>query len=210
MATTTTETSVVTPVKGMVWKHAKRTDWRGEPKVLTVTSLQKSAKGTLVYSKDDLGQRVKTPLETFEKWVLEVVSVPAPVTTTAVKMTEVECMRLHQAAHAAGMAAGEAAVPAPMVVERHENPLDDESPVEQSWFVPEGLCGFAWVVTPGNTSFGRWGKKRGLLSKHYEGGMHLWVRAFGQSVTRKEAYAAAYAAVLREAGLKAYSGSRLD
>jgi hypothetical protein len=40
--------------------------------------------------------------------------------------------------------------------------------------------------------------------------MSLWVHQFDQSITRKEAYAAAYADTLRKHGIEAYAGSRLD
>lgn len=123
-----------------------------------------------------------------------------------------ELAALMRRAHAAGMAAGEAAVPPVMVVARHENPLDDASPVRERWVVPEGPCGFAWVtVRPGNSRAARvMAETLGARINSYEGGMMLWVGAFNQSITRKEAYAHAFAAMLREAGIKAYSGSRLD
>ena len=48
-------------------------------------------------------------------------------------------------AHEAGMAAIDGCVPTPMVVEQHESVFDDNSPVVESWYVSEGMCGFAWV-----------------------------------------------------------------
>lgn len=100
----------------------------------------------------------------------------------------------------------------PMIVEQHTNMMDDSSPVEKSWFIPEGPCGFAWVVVkPGNSSFALWCKKHQRASPHYYGGMNVkWVHEYGQSVQLKEAYARAFAGVLVEAGIKAYAGSRLD
>lgn len=118
---------------------------------------------------------------------------------------------LYDKAHAAGMAAGESNTPTPMVVAQHANPLDDKSPVEKAYFVSEGACGFAWItVHPGNCSFAVWLRKQGLARKAYHGGMEIWVHQFNQSISRKEAYADAFAKVLTEAGIKAYSGSRLD
>lgn len=46
--------------------------------------------------------------------------------------------------------------------------------------------------------------------KNYGGGWCIWVRAYGQSMTRKEAYANHFAAKLREYGIDAHSESRLD
>ena len=80
----------------------------------------------------------------------------------------------------------------------------------QKWHVPDGPCGFAYVVLrKSNTSFAIWAKKRGLFSKGYSG-TQLWVSDFNQSVTLKSAYAQAYARVLNQNGIECYSGSRLD
>jgi hypothetical protein len=115
-------------------------------------------------------------------------------------------------AAAAGKAAGEAAKPRTMVVTQHANPLNDNSPAVQQWVEPEGVCGFAWVnVSPGNCSFAKWLVKNKLARKAYYGGVDIWVSAFGQSMERKEACAAAMARVLvEELGVKAYSNSRMD
>lgn len=118
-------------------------------------------------------------------------------------------------AHAAGMAAGEAAVPTPMVVSQHASPFDDNSPVTKAWYVPEGACGFAWVkVYPANSAFAKWVVKTGRArgGTEYGGGRTVkWVGEFNQSIARKSAYADAFAKVLREKlGVKAYAGSRLD
>ena len=113
-------------------------------------------------------------------------------------------------AHAAGMVAGEAAKPTAMIVSEHENPLNDNSAVRKQWYVADGVCGFAWVnIRPGTSSFARWMVKHGKARKAYHGGVDVWVSEFGQSMQRKEAYAAAYAKVLNEAGIKAYSMSRM-
>lgn len=100
---------------------------------------------------------------------------------------------------AAGQKALEECTPTPMVVQQHTNPLDDSSPVSKSWYVSGGVCGFAWVnVSPGNTSFARWLVKQGYAGKSYRGGVDIWVRAGGQSLERKEAYAHAMAASLKK------------
>lgn len=118
-------------------------------------------------------------------------------------------------AHQAGCSAAQAAQPVPMVVHQHENVLDDYSPIQQSWNVSEGVCGFAWInVSPGNTSFSHYLKKNHGAQKSYYGGLEIWVSEYGQSMTRKEAYASAFANVLHEnkefTKTKAYSNSRMD
>ena len=117
-------------------------------------------------------------------------------------------------AHEAGMAAGSAKVATPMTLV--ESDLFD-NPIGKTYYVPEGPCGFAWVVTHehGNGKFVKYLKSisDGLTvgSKYYYGGYYVkWVREFGQSIEKKEVYADAYAAVLKDHGIKAYSGSRLD
>jgi hypothetical protein len=109
-------------------------------------------------------------------------------------------------AESAGLAAGEAVAPRPMVV------VGGVPGGEQKkYFVSEGVCGFAWItIRPGNSAFARYLKKVGKASKAYGGGVQVWVGQFNQSMQRKEAYANAYAAVLREAGVNAYAGSRMD
>ena len=118
-------------------------------------------------------------------------------------------------AHQAGMAAGVAKVPTPMVVAQHKNMADDNSEIEKTWVVPSGVCGFAWVVTTehGNGKFvkhlkasnGRCG------NKCYYGGHYVtWVWEFGQSYKQKMAYAGAYTDVLAGYGLKVYADGRLD
>lgn len=115
-------------------------------------------------------------------------------------------------AEAAGLAAGSGASPTPMVVGEADglsNKIKDGAP---RYFVPEGACGFAWVVVrPGNSSFARWAKKFKDARPEYGGGTCVkWVREFNQSVERKEAYAHAFAKVLSEAGINASARSRLD
>jgi len=119
--------------------------------------------------------------------------------------------KLYTEAHDAGMIAGAKALPTPMTVQQHASPFNDNSPVVKEWHVPEGACGFAWVtIRPGTCSFAKWLKKNDLASVAYGGGMQVWVHQFNQSVERKEAYAHAFAEVLRLHGIKAYAGSRLD
>ena len=114
-------------------------------------------------------------------------------------------------ARKAGMSAAEACVPTPMIVCEHSNPLDDNSPISREYApVMGGVCGFAWIKFPGNTAFGRWAKKQGLARSSYPTGLQIWVSEYGQSMEKKEAFAYAFAEVLRKHGIKAYADSRMD
>ena len=104
-------------------------------------------------------------------------------------------------AYKAGIEAGKNARPIPMYV------IDQGIPIDR---IDDGACGFAWIAFPGNTSFGKWAKKQGLARSHYPSGLCIWDSEFGQSVDRKDAFAGAYAKVLKDNGIDAYSGSRLD
>jgi fermentation-respiration switch protein FrsA (DUF1100 family) len=119
---------------------------------------------------------------------------------------------LYDRARAAGYEAVAQLNVAPMVVQKHTDPLNDNSPVVQSWVVEGGPCGFAWVnIKPGNCSFANWLKKNKLArSDSYYGGVTVWVSEFGQSMARKEAFAYAFAKVISEAGIRAYASSRMD
>jgi len=124
-----------------------------------------------------------------------------------------ECARIYKEADAAGCAAAEAAVPTPMIVGTPTTPLGNDIDFKkQTYFVADGLCGFAWVkIFPARGAFVTYLKKAGIGSTNsYEGGYDIWVRGYGQSVTRKEAYAGAFAKVLNDYGIKAYGQSRLD
>ena len=118
-------------------------------------------------------------------------------------------------AHNAGMAAGSAKVATPMTL------VDSDlfvNPIGKTYYVPEGPCGFAYVITNehGNGKFVKYLKSssngyRGAGEKYYYGGYYVTnPNEFGQSVEKKEAYADAYAKVLNDYGIKAYSFSRLD
>lgn len=125
---------------------------------------------------------------------------------------------LFERAWKAGTEAAEALTPTPMVVASPRNLLgsltgngggiDTSKPV---YVVNSGVCGFAWVnVNPGNSSFARWLVKTGRARKHYNGGVNINVGGYGQSLEKKEAHASAAARVLQDAGIKAYSMSRMD
>jgi hypothetical protein len=123
---------------------------------------------------------------------------------------------IHDEAHAAGMAAGTAKVPVPMIVGESKgfvgaaaNKIDYAKP---TYYVASGVCGFAWVVIEnGRSGYARWVKKNVKNShKNYYGGWAVWVNEFGQSMEQKEAYADAYAKVLKEHGIEAMPQSRMD
>ena len=209
----TDQTSAVQPVKGMVWLHARRKTWNGEPTRMTVTSV--NVKTGIVYSNNPQYTKIKTPLALFalDKLVKEVVSTPeVKVAVPVVKLSDDQCAALFAKADAAGLAAGKAARPTPMVVVQRANPFDDTSPITRRYApVMDGVCGFAWIkIRPATGSFVRWLKARDKGYKSYTGGYDISVNAFEQSLERKAAYARAFAAVLTEAGMTAYPQSRMD
>lgn len=108
-------------------------------------------------------------------------------------------------AQTAGLAAGEAITPEPMTVI-----AEGGGQPTKEYFVADGVCGFAWVTFPGNDAFGRWAKLSAGATKNYPTGLHHWVGFFNQSMQRKEAYAQAFAEVLRRHGIRAYAESRMD
>jgi hypothetical protein len=122
-------------------------------------------------------------------------------------------------ADAAGKAAVEKLNVVPMIVGQEtslfSNVIDRTKP---TYYVADGACGFAWVnVYPANKGNTRAGKEErkllerfGFYKNDYEKTYQLWVSAYNQSIQKKEAYARAYADVLRANGMKAYSDSRLD
>jgi hypothetical protein len=93
--------------------------------------------------------------------------------------------------------------------------IDETKP---TYFVADGVCGFAWInVYPANKGNTRLGKEErrvleaaGFRKNYYEKSYQLWISDFNQSMQRKEAYADAFAKVLRDNGIRAYSGSRMD
>ena len=125
---------------------------------------------------------------------------------------------IYEEAHAAGMAAASKCVPTPMIVTQHQDPWDNTSPVVKQYApVMSGVCGFAWVnVRPGTCSFARWAKKQDLgYSDSYYGGYTIYVSGkhfpgCEQSMEIKEAYAQAFAEVLRDYGIGAVARSRMD
>lgn len=98
---------------------------------------------------------------------------------------------LHEA-HLAGLAAVAAFTPDMMVVRDHDG---------NTWRVEGGPCGFARVeVRPRNTAWAKWLLGAGWRSSDYFRCVTLNISDFGQSMQRKEAYAAAFAAYLTACG----------
>lgn len=118
---------------------------------------------------------------------------------------------IYQQAHYKGNAAVEMTTVTPMIVQQRANPLNDNSELIREYYVSDGVCGFASVnVKPANCKFAKFLVANGLGRKSYSGGVSMSVRDFNQSLTKKEAYAYAFASVLNEHGIKAYVESRMD
>jgi len=82
---------------------------------------------------------------------------------------------------------------------------------KKSYFVGDGVCGFAGVVVrPGNCALAKWGVKNKLARKHYYGGVHFPVHQYNQSYQKKVEHAAGMAKVFSLAGYNASVDSRLD
>ena len=127
-------------------------------------------------------------------------------------MNKVACEKLLERAHLMGMDAGRAASVTPMIVGSPSTPFgSDIDYSKKTYFVEGGACGFAGVVIkPARGKFVSYLKSLGMGYKHYYGGYYVPVREFGQSMSRKEAYADAFAKVLTEEGMRCYVDSRMD
>lgn len=121
------------------------------------------------------------------------------------KVKKPDFLAIHREAHAAGAEAAKKCQPNAMVVT-----TEFGSAPQKSWYVPDGVCGFAWVEFPGNTAWGRWTKEAKVARPHYPKGLCIWVSDYNQSMQRKEAYARGYAEVLRQHGINCHAGSRMD
>jgi hypothetical protein len=148
---------------------------------------------------------------------------------------------LIRAADIAGEQAVAGASVVPMVVGTPRNMMaslmggDDGGfdPSQPTYYVPDGVCGFAWVNFKANATEGRkflnWLKGNVKSSKpfsdvqpastmeprtdSYYKGVSIWIGGFNQSMQKKEAYGRAFAKVLNEAaidGLSVYCMSRMD
>ena len=129
-----------------------------------------------------------------------------------------DAKKLHDEAIREGFSAGQALTPPAMDVQ--------DTFTGQSWHVPDGPCGFAWVIVPGNSSFIRQLKKTNppIASTNIndfgpsvewkksisQPGYMFWVSEFGQSYYKKKEMAKRMAEYLKDNGVKAHWGSRLD
>lgn len=124
-----------------------------------------------------------------------------PLKETMKPKTKVDFARLCAKAHAEGMKAGLAVGPSTMYI----------SDGSLTYAVPDGPCGFAWVlVRPSNSGLAKYLREQWRARQAYKGGTQLSVFEFGQSMIRKEAYATAMAKVFSEAGYQATPESRMD
>jgi hypothetical protein len=124
---------------------------------------------------------------------------------------------LYERADKAGQEAADRKVPQPMLVGTPTTPFgNDIDPTKRVYFVRGGLCGFATVtIKPATGGFVKWLKGRGIGYKAYYGGWAVPCNPrtapdLAQAVEIKEAYARAFAEVLRDAGINVYVDVRLD
>lgn len=160
------------------------------------------------------------------------------------KMTKTERHKQYASALAealqAGAQAGTGATPRPMVVGSPKNLVGSLvggndggfDPEQPTYYVADGVCGFAWLQVKGR-QFNNWltgtvasaSPASEVLAGYgelvseprpdsYYGGVSVWVRGYGQSMQRKEAFAGAVARSLSAANLEGldtvYSMSRMD
>ena len=113
----------------------------------------------------------------------------------------------------AGKAAVAAAKVVPMVVGEAKGLLSNEIDYsKQTYFVEDGVCGFAAIIVkPANSKFAKFLKEMGIARRDsYNGGVRMPVHEYNQSLQNKEAYAYAFDKVLHEAGVNAHVESRMD
>lgn len=128
-------------------------------------------------------------------------------------MSKINPEAIHYEAVQAGLKAGEAHKPVPMVVgqakDLFSNEIDRSKPVH---YVESGVCGFGWVnIKPARGKFVSWLKQNNIgRTDSYEGGYRIPCFEFGQSLEKKERYVRAYAEVLNKHGIKCYANSRMD
>lgn len=101
-------------------------------------------------------------------------------------------------------------IPTPMVVSEHENMFDDNSPVKNSYYVADGICGFASIRMKLNTAFGKWMVKNGYAEKSMYGGAYLWVSQYNQSYEKKSKFAYKFCEFMKQNGIDCYAETRLD
>mgnify|MGYP003132054271 CR=1 FL=1 len=126
--------------------------------------------------------------------------------------TATQARKLFSEAREAGLRAGNWLKPNPMVVGSPTTLLgDDIDYSKETYYVADGVCGFAWVtIRPGNSSIARHAKKLGIGRTAYGGGVMIWIGDHNQSLERKTEHARAYAEALRNNGINASAESRID
>ena len=115
---------------------------------------------------------------------------------------------LYAKAQAVGFQAGETTKPRPMGIVECDAMGRPIGPTHVEY---EGMCGFASVIVRhANKGFGHWLITTGLARKSYYGGAEIWIHSHNQSYARKVAHADAMVKVMRDAGVEAFTSSRLD
>ena len=124
-----------------------------------------------------------------------------------------DAQAIYEQAHAAGCKAWEDCSPNPVTWGMAKSLVGNEIVPGTESTCTEGLCGFAWIIVkPARGPFVTYCKRNDIGRKHVYPGWYIGARGpfDSQSIERKEAYAYAFAGVLREHGVNCYVGSRLD
>lgn len=122
-----------------------------------------------------------------------------------------EAKQIHEKALFAAIAAADTCIPTPMVVGSPSTPWgNDIDRTKPTYYVADGPCGYAWVKIKGRGKFAKWAKDSGVARPSALGGYTIYPSLMTQSMERKEAWANAYAQVLRDHGIEAYVDTRLD
>lgn len=120
---------------------------------------------------------------------------------------------IYKDAHAAGCKAWEECTPNGVTFGQAKGLTGNEIVPGTESYCSEGLCGFAWIIVkPARGPFIKYCKENNIGSKHCYPGWYIPARGpwDSQSVERKEAYATAFAGVLRENNIYCSNSSRLD
>jgi hypothetical protein len=108
--------------------------------------------------------------------------------------------------------------PTPMVVQQRYSPLDDNSPVKQSWYIESGVCGFAFAniksTTKENRQFIKQLKDNGILENEFikggRPGYTIYSKARTQSYETNIKWINAFESYLEKFNIKIQTESRLD
>lgn len=124
---------------------------------------------------------------------------------------------LFVAAQKAARKAFDECKPIPMIVGEARGLFGNEIVPGTEEFVSDGVCGFAWVrIKPARGSFVAFLKSKKIgRSDDYLGGYTIWSNFvvpgdYTQSMQRKSAACDAFANMLCDAGINAWSESRMD